>query len=655
MIVFFIDSYLHTGESMNPVTMDTLKLTTMSITNNQPVGSFSAAGTQKMNVESFSRPPSQSYASNNMPSPLTHNALMSPNNRPEKSKSLSGIPQTSFGRRSTAEDSEEVDESWRRTDSQTMLSVAESMVSQSWFLPSLTASTNFDNISMQGSSMIVTDENSLWGEAESKRNFLRSIFDSDGSDLLGDFWLQAEQSTRDDEDGNNGRRRKREVGPSNNNAALYQSSRNLLATPALSVSLGDSRPCSSSSDGKISRQQLSLPGVETYPPGQNSEKSFLFLNNLLTSENKELNESSKSSAAASGATKKKNPVLKLNKIKQHFTESPIALMNKKQQRELKQHPAAQSKKNVSRDDAKNKNIENSTGGFFFASLLGSSLKTAPNIGPTTFPHIDDEDIRSLFLSASPQAASEIEVVSNVSEIQQGNDVVEPLQQLQESQEVIAAEEVQASSPSPQQNTVSTAVEETAPSATVTATATGTEEDLKQIDAVFVRPVAEENAPVQVLSSPKLSLLETFPAGAKLTAHVVRIVASKLRNVELIGKNDPYVLLNFHGGKWKVKTTVIDNGGSEAEWSFPESDPAMRFVLSAEDLQTGVLEAQVMDSNSLRKHVQIGFAETTLSESEETYESIDRSQGQLIKNISLKEKSGQFAGYLVIHFKLVRNG
>ena len=594
-----------------------------------------------MTGESFSRPPSQS-AYSSMPSSSSNNAFVSPN-RAEKSKSLSNIPQSSF-RRSTADDSEEVDENWRRADAQTMLSVAESMVSQNWFLPSLTASSNFDNtFSMQGSSMVVTDENLLWAEAESKRNFLRNIFQSDGSDLLGDELIQVEQPDRED-DGNNRRRRKRDLGATNNNAALYQSSRNMLATPALSVSMGESRPGSSSSDGKIPRPQLSLPGVAASPSGQSSEKHFLFLNNLLIDENKALSESKSS---GNGESNRKNPLLKLNKVKQHFKESPIALMNKKQQRESQQHPVRIKKKKNATSDANDEDTEHATGGFFFASLLGSSTKNAPNIGPTTFPRIDDEDMRSLFHSTPIAAASASITANQVTEIPQ---LVEPHQQPQQQQQpeqVMVAREADAPSLAPQLQESAT-VEPVAPYTSDT-------QESKAKDTIGT-PFVEEKEPEQVVQAIfPLSLSETFPVGVQLTAYVIKIVASKLRNVELLGKNDPYILLNFNGGKWKGKTSVIDNGGSDVEWTFSDSDTAMRFVLSAEDLQTGILDAQAMDSNSFRKHVLIGSGEVALTDSEGTYESIDRGQGYLRKNISLTEKNGQFAGYLEIHLKLVRQG
>eukprot|EP01035_Chromulina_nebulosa_P007647 gene7647-10331_t len=115
-----------------------------------------------------------------------------------------------------------------------------------------------------------------------------------------------------------------------------------------------------------------------------------------------------------------------------------------------------------------------------------------------------------------------------------------------------------------------------------------------------------------------SLIDLYPSGS--TLHIQKIIASKLRNVELIGNNDPYILLNFNGGFWTGKTPAISGGGSELEWSFQSKEPGLQFQLTATDLQNGVFSVQAMDSNSFRSDTVIGTGEMNLKDG--SYDAID---------------------------------
>lgn len=376
------------GESTDVVTMDTLRLTTMSVTNNQPLGLSSAAATRNLSSAA------------NSPSRLSQNAY---NNLPATSTSLSSkgrssssrltAPQSSF--RFSAVDYDDMDDTWLRQQSKDVQSFTETMVSQNWYLPSLSASVG-NTVSMQGSSMVVSDENSQFADAENHRSFLRSLFQTDESAArIYDDNEEESLLTEVEEEAHQRRKRTAKTAVSTNtNAAVYRSKRNLLATPALSASMSslDPNKNNEADDQVISRQKLALPGVDASLPGQNLEKKFLFLNNLLGGDRPRIKANGKND---------KNPLLKLSKIRQHFTDSPIALMTKKQQNEIKQHPLKLQKTIVEKAEVHEVPVEDSPGtqksSFFFASLLGPSVNNVPNIGPTSYPLIDAEELRALVL------------------------------------------------------------------------------------------------------------------------------------------------------------------------------------------------------------------------------------------------------------------
>ena len=241
--------------------------------------------------------------------------------------------------------------------------------------------------------------------------------------------------------------------------------------------------------------------------------------------------------------------------------------------------------------------------------------------------VDGENVRGV---CNLDSADNTEV--NVVETEE-NDSGQP--QAQQNSELVVLPVLPSLSPAPQHEE-NIAVDDNSPQATTC------DDDFEK----------EEPAQLETATT-TLTLAETFPAGVQLSAHVIKVVASKIRHVELMGQNDPYILLKFNGGKWSAKTAVADSGGSEAEWGYSDSDANMRFVLSGEELANGILEAQVMDSNSFREHVQIGAGDVALSEQRGIFESIDHTYGLLRLDISLADSSGQFSGSLEIQLKLKR--
>ncbi|KAK1651697.1 hypothetical protein QYE76_069502 [Lolium multiflorum] len=99
----------------------------------------------------------------------------------------------------------------------------------------------------------------------------------------------------------------------------------------------------------------------------------------------------------------------------------------------------------------------------------------------------------------------------------------------------------------------------------------------------------------------ISDLELKPQG-RVTVTVVR--AESLKNKELIGKSDPYVVL-FIRPMFKEKTRVIDDN-LNPEWN-------ETFELIAEDKETQHIVLEVFDEDSLKQDKRLGIAKLPLSD------------------------------------------
>ena len=140
-----------------------------------------------------------------------------------------------------------------------------------------------------------------------------------------------------------------------------------------------------------------------------------------------------------------------------------------------------------------------------------------------------------------------------------------------------------------------------------------------------------------------SLIDLYPSGS--TIHIHKITASNLSSVDLIGINDPYILINFNDGVWNGRTPVISDGGSDVEWSFQPNEPSMQFPLTAADLQHGVLSIHVLDSNSFRLDFLIGTGEMELGG--DSYEPIDSNLGSMTLSTTLKDIAGRVGGTVTV--------
>uniref|UniRef100_A0A0D9VRY3 C2 domain-containing protein n=1 Tax=Leersia perrieri TaxID=77586 RepID=A0A0D9VRY3_9ORYZ len=132
----------------------------------------------------------------------------------------------------------------------------------------------------------------------------------------------------------------------------------------------------------------------------------------------------------------------------------------------------------------------------------------------------------------------------------------------------------------------------------------------------------------------VSDLELKPHG-RLTVTVVR--AESLKNKELIGKSDPYVVLYIRP-MFKEKTSVIDDNLSP-EWN-------ETFSLIAEDKETQHLILQVFDEDKLKQDKRLGIAKLPLNDLE--IEAVQEINLQLLSSLdTTKVKDKKDRGVLTI--------
>ncbi|CAD6210444.1 unnamed protein product [Miscanthus lutarioriparius] len=124
----------------------------------------------------------------------------------------------------------------------------------------------------------------------------------------------------------------------------------------------------------------------------------------------------------------------------------------------------------------------------------------------------------------------------------------------------------------------------------------------------------------------VSDLELKPHG-KLTVTVVR--AESLKNKELIGKSDPYVVL-FIRPMFKEKTSVIDDN-LNPRWN-------ETFHLIAEDKETQSLILEVFDEDNMKQDKRLGIAKLPLSDLEmETVQEVNLQLLSSLDTTKVKDK------------------
>lgn len=90
-----------------------------------------------------------------------------------------------------------------------------------------------------------------------------------------------------------------------------------------------------------------------------------------------------------------------------------------------------------------------------------------------------------------------------------------------------------------------------------------------------------------------------------------IKLNDLKQVDLIGKNDPYVMLSY-GESWKIETSILEEGGADVEWKYSDLTEMPQFHIMANDLYDKSLHVEVYDANQYRSNVLIGDVKINLT-------------------------------------------
>nr|CAB3496485.1 unnamed protein product [Digitaria exilis] len=131
----------------------------------------------------------------------------------------------------------------------------------------------------------------------------------------------------------------------------------------------------------------------------------------------------------------------------------------------------------------------------------------------------------------------------------------------------------------------------------------------------------------------VSDLELKPHG-KLSVTVVR--AESLKNKELIGKSDPYVVL-FIRPMFKEKTSVIDDN-LNPQWN-------ETFELIAEDKETQYLILEVFDEDKMKQDKRLGIAKLPLNDLEmETVQEVNLQLLSSLDTTKVKDKKDRGVVY-----------
>jgi len=134
---------------------------------------------------------------------------------------------------------------------------------------------------------------------------------------------------------------------------------------------------------------------------------------------------------------------------------------------------------------------------------------------------------------------------------------------------------------------------------------------------------------------------------KALARVRHIRTADLRNVELIGRNDPFVDMSF-GDAWCGRTSTIEEGGSNVEWDISEADQgALQFPVTRDQLRDQKLKISVSDENTYRSHVLIGQCDMDIS----VLLGVRYFGDRVATTAELLNKKGKGSGYVTVTFDI----
>ena len=125
-------------------------------------------------------------------------------------------------------------------------------------------------------------------------------------------------------------------------------------------------------------------------------------------------------------------------------------------------------------------------------------------------------------------------------------------------------------------------------------------------------------------------------------HLKSIKCYGLKNVETMGKNDPYIVLNF--GAQNFTTAVAENAGQEAAFEYLD----FKINLSEESLKFENMTVSVFDKNSIRNDVLIGTNSISLKNI------LSRQNQDTEISLDVLDEKGKISGKIVLFLKLIPN-
>jgi hypothetical protein len=138
------------------------------------------------------------------------------------------------------------------------------------------------------------------------------------------------------------------------------------------------------------------------------------------------------------------------------------------------------------------------------------------------------------------------------------------------------------------------------------------------------------------AEPKTAV-QPFSSGVLL---IKRIKCSELKNVELLGKNDPYVTLDF--GTQNFKTDPLENAGSEALFDYLD----MKFEVDEGILKYENMTVKVFDKNSARNDVIIGSSSFSLKNF------LTQLDKEIDIPIDIEDEKGKRMGHITLYGQLI---
>jgi C2 domain len=151
------------------------------------------------------------------------------------------------------------------------------------------------------------------------------------------------------------------------------------------------------------------------------------------------------------------------------------------------------------------------------------------------------------------------------------------------------------------------------------------------------PVALKRAESPTGAADSNPAVQAFSSGVLL---IKRIKCSELKNVEMLGKNDPYVTLDF--GTQNFKTEPLENVGSEALFDYLD----IKFDVDEGVLKYENMTVKVFDKNSARNDVIIGSSSFSLKNF------LTKLDKEIDIPVYIEDEKGKRTGHITLYGQLI---